>query len=259
MQQKILVAYEEYDFHSIYQMIHNFCAIELGSFYLDITKDRQYTMQANSKGRRSSQTAMYFIIEALTLWIAPILSFTAEDLWKFMPESKMDAQGNSSKREESVFLNTWYSLPTCYADEGKADQELSNWSNVSEVRDAVYKELERLRADGVIGSALESKVTLYCGREIYDVLDRLKDELRFVLITSSASVELVTDTPPSDSAHSTLSSNDEIWVGVTKAEEGKCTRCWHLRKEVGTDTKHPELCGRCIENVDGTGEERNFA
>lgn len=259
LQKKILVAYEEYDFHSIYQMIHNFCAIELGSFYLDITKDRQYTMQANSKGRRSSQTAMYFIIEALTLWIAPILSFTAEDLWKFMPESKMDAQGNSSKREESVFLNTWYSLPTCYADEGKADQELSNWSKVSEVRDAVYKELERLRADGVIGSALESKVTLYCGREIYDVLDRLKDELRFVLITSSASVELVTDTPPSDSAHSTLSSNDEIWVGVTKAEEGKCTRCWHLREEVGTDTKHPELCGRCIENVDGTGEERNFA
>lgn len=259
LQEKILVAYEEYDFHSIYQMVHNFCAIELGSFYLDITKDRQYTMQANSNGRRSSQTAMYYIIEALTLWVAPILSFTAEDLWKFMPESKIDVEGQTSKREESVFLNTWYKLPACYADANTADLALTNWNKISEVRDAVYKELERLRADGVIGSGLESKVTIYCGREIYDVLDKLKDELRFVLITSSATVELVVDNPPSDSVHTSLSSNDEIWVSVTKAEEGKCTRCWHLREEVGTDTKHPELCGRCIDNVDGSGEERNFA
>ena len=259
LQKQIQVAYENYDFHSIYQMIHNFCAIEMGSFYLDITKDRQYTMQANSLGRRSSQTAMYYIVEALALWIAPILSFTAEDLWKFMPENKMDAQGNTSKREASVFLNTWYELPECYSDAASADTALTQWNQILEVRDAVYKELERLRADGVIGSALGSKVTIYCGREIYDVLDAIKDELRFVLITSSAKIELVVDTPPSTSVHSTLSSNDEIWVMVTKAEEEKCTRCWHLREEVGTDSTHPELCHRCIENVDGKGEERHFA
>jgi len=259
LQSQIEAAYESYDFHSIYQMIHNFCAIELGSFYLDITKDRQYTMQANSLGRRSSQTAMYYIVEALALWIAPILSFTAEDLWKFMPENKMNAEGNATTREESVFLNTWYKLPSCYSDTASADVAMQKWSVISEVRDAVYKELERLRADGVIGSGLESKVTLYCGREIFDILDALKDELRFVLITSDASIEIASGTPPTNSVHTTLSTNDEIWVAVTKAEEGKCTRCWHLREDVGSNDAHPELCGRCIENVDGKGEERNFA
>ena len=259
LQTQIQAAYEKYDFHSIYQMIHNFCAIELGSFYLDITKDRQYTMQANSRGRRSSQTAMYYIIEALALWIAPVLSFTAEDLWKFMPENTVDAEGNSTKREASVFLNTWYGLPKCYVDNSSADLALEQWRAITEVRDAVYKELERLRADGVIGSALDSKVTISCGREIYDVLDALKDELRFVLITSDASIELVTVPPDDDSVHTTLSTNDEIWVSVTRSTENKCTRCWHLRKDVGTDKTHPELCGRCIENVDGTGEERRFA
>ncbi len=259
LQQRIQTAYDEYDFHSIYQMIHNFCAVELGSFYLDITKDRQYTMQADSLGRRSSQTAMYYILEALVLWVAPILSFTAEDIWKAMPSDKVDAQGNHVKRNESVFMDTWYRLPQCYADQSIADLELKHWNNISEVRDAVYKELERLRAYGAIGSALESKVTLYCGREIYDVLEKLKDELRFALITSSARIELVVDTPPDTSVHTTLSSNDEIWVGVTKSEDAKCTRCWHLREDVGKDNKHPELCGRCIENVDGSGEVRHFA
>jgi len=259
LQQRILAAYETYEFHNIYQMIHNFCAVELGSFYLDITKDRQYTMQTNSKGRRSSQTAMYYIAEALVLWMAPILSFTAEDIWKVMSENKVDADGNSTKRNESVFMDTWYSMPACYADEAIADTELNNWDKISQVRDAVNKELERLRADGAIGSALESKVTLHCGREIYDVLDNLKDELRFVFITSYANIELVTDAPPGTSVHTTLPGNDEIWVSVTKADEGKCTRCWHLREDVGSHSQHPELCGRCVENVDGNGEERNFA
>ena len=259
LQKQIMAAYEEYDFHSIYQMVHNFCAIELGSFYLDITKDRQYTMQENSVGRRSSQTAMSYIIEALTLWIAPILSFTAEDLWKSMPVNKINREGESSKREKSVFLNTWLELPECYADETSADKAMKHWNSISEVRDAVNKELEQLRAEGVIGSALEANVTLYCGREIFDILDVLKDELRFVLITSKASVELVVENPPSSSVHVTLSTNDDIWVSVTKVSDTKCTRCWHLREDVGNNATHPELCSRCIENVDGTGEERNFA
>ena len=259
LQQRIQTAYENYDFHSIYQMIHNFCAIELGSFYLDITKDRQYTMQADSLGRRSSQTAMYYISEALVLWMAPILSFTAEDIWQAMPENKTDTTGHREKRAASVFLNTWYEPAQCYVDEVAADKALSQWDKISEVRDAVYKELERLRAEGAIGSALESKVTLYCGREIYDVLAALEDELRFVMITSYANAELVVENPPDTAAHFTLSSNDEIWVVVTKAEEAKCTRCWHLRADVGSHTAHPELCGRCIENIEGKGEERHFA
>jgi len=259
LQKQIQSAYENYEFHSIYQMIHNFCAIELGSFYLDITKDRQYTMQANSTGRRSSQTAMYYIVEALALWIAPILSFTAEDLWQAMPANKVDADGKQTQRAESVLLNTWYALPECYSNESDAEIALQQWQKISEVRDAVYKELEQLRADGVIGSALESSVTIYCGREIFDVLSRLQDELRFVLITSNAVVELIVENPPANSVHTTLSSNDEIWVAVTKTDAGKCIRCWHLREEVGRDPKHPELCGRCIGNVDGKGEERYFA
>jgi isoleucyl-tRNA synthetase len=216
-------------------------------------------MQANSLGRRSSQTAMSYISEALALWIAPILSFTAEDLWKSMPENKINRDGKSSKREASVFLNTWFELPACYADDVTADKAMQHWERISEVRDAVNKELEQLRADGVIGSALEANVTLYCGREIFDILDNLKDELRFVLITSKASIVLVKETPPSSSVHVTLSTNDEVWVSVTKVSDAKCVRCWHLREDVGVDKKHPELCSRCIENVDGKGEGRDFA
>jgi isoleucyl-tRNA synthetase len=130
---------------------------------------------------------------------------------------------------------------------------------VMQVRDAVNKELEQLRNAGEIGANLQAEVTLYCGREIHDKLARLGDELRFVLITSTAAVQLVSDEPPAEAAHYTLENGDEIWVAVASSEHAKCDRCWHYREDVGSHAEHPDLCGRCVENVDGEGEVRKFA
>ena len=248
LQQQIITAYDNYEFHVIYQLVHNFCAVEMGSFYLDVIKDRQYTTQENSIARRSAQTALYHVVEAMARWLAPILSFTAEDIWQVMP----------GEREESVLLATWYDLPAMYSDETEAESETAFWHQVIEVRDAVNKELEALRVAGGIGSGLDAEVDLYCGREIHDQLARLEDELRFALITSYARI-YPAEAPPREGQHYTLSSNDEIWVAVAASSHAKCIRCWHHREDVGSHAKHPELCGRCIENVDASGEQRQFA
>ncbi len=248
LQRQIHAAYEQYEFHTIYQLIHNFCAVEMGSFYLDVIKDRQYTTQADSIARRSAQTAMYHVMEAMVRWLAPILSFTAEDIWQVMP----------GERSESVFLDVWYHVPEMYGSESEAEEQNQFWQQVIEVRDAVNKELEELRVAGGIGSGLDAEVDLYCGREIHDRLATLEDELRFVLITSEARLHLI-ETPPVEAQHYTLSSKDEIWVAVAPSAYPKCIRCWHHRKDVGTNEKHPELCGRCVENVEGKGELRKFA
>ena len=248
LQQQITTAYEAYEFHVIYQLIHNFCAVELGSFYLDITKDRQYTTRADSIARRSAQTAMYHIIEALVRWLAPILSFTAEDIWQVMP----------GYRNESALLNTWYALPEMYENTADEDAALLYWGKVIEVRDAVNKELEKLRIAGEIGSGLAAEVSVHCGREIYDVLAALEDELRFVFITSTAEIALY-ENPVPGAEHYTLSTNDEIWVSVKPSSAPKCVRCWHHRADVGSDDRHPQLCARCVENVEGDGEKRKYA
>ena len=248
LQQQIRKAYDNYEFHVIYQLVHNFCAVEMGSFYLDIIRDRQYTTQPDSIARRSAQTALYHVAEAMVCWLAPVLSFTAEDIWQAMP----------GQRNESVFLNTWYEVPVVYVDDDATRTETGFWQQVIEVRDAVNKELEALRVAGGIGSGLDAEVDLYCGREIFDLLDRLEDELRFVLITSYTRLHLL-ETPPSEGKHYTLSSNDEIWIAAAPSASPKCVRCWHHREDVGTHAAHPELCGRCVENIDGPGEHRNFA
>ena len=232
-------------FHRIYQMVHNFCNVDLGSFYLDVIKDRQYTTQKNSLARRSCQTAMHHISEALVRWFAPILSFTAEEIWNNMP----------GERSESVFLTQWYVLPETSVDE---TMNLSFWQQVLEARDAVSKELEQLRVAGGIGSSLAADVNLYCGAEIFQRLSSLEDELRFVLITSSANVYRDTE-KTDDAVHVKLENGDEIWVAVMPSEFNKCTRCWHHREDVGVEKKHPELCGRCVNNIDGDGELRQFA
>ncbi len=248
LQQQIIAAYDNYEFHVIYQLVHNFCAVEMGSFYLDVIKDRQYTTQQDSIARRSAQTALYHVVEAMARWLAPILSFTAEDIWQVMP----------GKREESVLLATWYDVPAMYSSDSEADKETAFWHQVIEVRDAVNKELEALRIAGGIGSGLDAEVDLYCGRELYDLLSKLEDELRFALITSYARIYLA-GSPPAEGQHYTLSNNDEIWVAVAASAHAKCIRCWHHREDVGSHAKHPELCGRCIENVDASGEQRQFA
>jgi len=240
LQEEIQKAYTEFQFHHIYQKLHQFCVIEMGSFYLDILKDRLYTMPANSRGRRSAQTAMYYILEALVRWLAPILSFTAEEIWRHMP----------GKRGESVFLETWYALPE------QADVDAAMWSTVIEVREMVSRELEQLRVAGGIGSSLDAEVDLYCAPEIKAVLDKLGDELRFVFITSYARVHALE--PRGDEAAST--GMEGLYVAVAPSAHEKCIRCWHHREDVGSHKEHPQICGRCIENITvDAGESREFA
>jgi isoleucyl-tRNA synthetase len=241
VQQDILAAYDKYQFHVIYQKIHNFCAQEMGSLYLDITKDRQYTMKADSVGRRSSQTAMYHILEALTRWMAPILSFTADELWEYLP----------GERSESVFLTDWYKQLTPLAS---GEFDLSVWNTVFSVRDAVSKEIETLRAEGKVKAGLTAEVTLFAQTALFEQLNKLGDELKFILITSRATLKTGDETPAS-AIETTVPG---LFVAVEPSEHARCDRCWHQTPEVGQHAEHPELCGRCIENVDGEGESRLF-
>ena len=243
LQQDVLANYEHYQFLQAHQKIHHFCSVDMGSFYLDVIKDRQYTLQQDSLARRSSQTAMFHIAESFVRLIAPIISYTAEEIWLAMP----------GEREESVFLATAYEgLPEF---DGEGSNELEFWQPVIETRELVSKELERVRAEGSIGSGLDANVTLYCGDALFDKLSTLKDELRFVLITSYAQVKPLADKTEQASA----TDNDALFIEVIASEHEKCTRCWHRREDVGTTQEHPELCGRCVENVEGDGEQRSFA
>ena len=246
LQEELVSSYEKYEFHTIYQKVHHFCNVEMGSFYLDINKDRMYTTQQNSVPRRSAQTAMFHIAEALVRWLTPVLSFTAEEIWSHMP----------GKREESVLLTTWHELPQTITH--RSQMNMVFWDKVISVREAVSGELEKARVAGVIGGSLDAEVGLYCGRELLDMLDTFKDELRFILITSYARLYLAGE-PPKEAEHYTLPSGDEVWVSVASSAHEKCVRCWHHREDVGGNSQHPELCGRCVENVDGEGEQRLFA
>lgn len=242
LQEKIMEAYENYHFQAIYQLIHNYCSVDLGSFYLDIIKDRQYTAKQNSMARRSSQTAMYYIAHAFVRWIAPILSFTADEIWQYLPGAK----------EDSVFMTTWWAD---FPKFKKPNEVSAYWDWMSTVRDAVNKSLEVWRAEDKIGSALEAKVTLYAEKNILEKLARLGDELRFALIVSDANVDDI------KKANSTAEKTDVegLLVQIEKSEAPKCARCWQRRLDVGENKAHPELCGRCVVNVVGAGESRQFA
>lgn len=243
LQREIISAYDTYQLHIIYQKLHNFCIVDLGGFYLDILKDRLYTAKSDSVARRSAQTALYHIAEAFTRWITPILSYTADELWDALPTLE--------SREENVFLAEWYSLPVVN-EAGTFDSDY--WALIAEVKTAVNKVLETKRNEGVIGKALSASVTLYCDGELYEQLSRLKNELRFVLITSEA---LVKNTSPSP--ESVVTELEGLSVVVEANNNPKCTRCWHQRPEVGTLAAHPELCHRCVDNIDRKGEIRYFA
>ena len=234
-QQDIITAYDSYQFHTIYQKVHNFCSNEMGSLYLDITKDRQYTMGENSIGRRSTQTAMYHILEAITRWVAPILSFTADELWEYLP----------GERNESVMLNTWYDQLAPLPETEKID--LVSWEQIFKVRDIVSKSIEEKRNTGLVKGGLTTEVTIKAGEQWFKPLRLVGEELKFVLITSK--VELILD-DVSDSA---------IEIQVVASGYKRCDRCWHQVDEVGKDSVHPELCDRCIDNIDGDGELRLYA
>jgi isoleucyl-tRNA synthetase len=240
LQNDVVTAYRNYEFHAIYQKVHNFCVVELGGFYLDILKDRLYTTGARSAPRRSAQTAMYHVAQAMVRWLAPILSFTADEVWGFLPGVQND----------SVFLNVWHQFPA-----GAERVPSIDWGALIALKADVARDLERLRAAGDIGAPLEAEVTVYAPAGQAGRFAALRDELRFLLITSQAHV-VETDTPP-DSTVPT--SEPGVWIEVKPSSQPKCVRCWHLRSDVGSDPRHPELCARCVINVEGPGEERQYA
>ncbi len=243
LQTEIEAAYTNYQFLNVYQKVHHFCSLDLGGFYLDIIKDRQYTTQSDSLARRSCQTALYHVAEALVRWVAPILSFTADEIWASLPGA----------RSESVQLETWYT--GLFALDADAAMGHRFWQQLLAVKTAVNKELEVRRAAGGMKSSLGAEVTLYCDETLKGLLERLGDELRFVLITSAATIAPIAQ---ADSA-AVATEIDGLKLAISASGHTKCTRCWHLRDDVGQHAKHPELCGRCVDNVDGNGESRAFA
>ncbi|MDR9499648.1 MAG: isoleucine--tRNA ligase [Hydrogenovibrio sp.] len=243
VQNTVIDAYDQYQFHSIYQAVTHFCSIELGAFYLDVIKDRQYTTQADSQARRSAQTALYHIVEALSRWIAPILSFTGEEIWQSIP----------GKRSDTIFTETWYDGLQPLDESAQMNSDY--WARLIAVRSDVAKQLETLRKDGRIKNSLTAEVTLYAEDGLYQDLMALEDELRFVLITSEATVRPLSDKP--DSARK--GEVEGLWIDAAATEHPKCGRCWHHRPDVGTHEVDPDLCQRCVDNVHGQGEERRFA
>ncbi|MFZ7229163.1 isoleucine--tRNA ligase [Avibacterium avium] len=240
-QKEIQEAYDNYQFHAVVQRLMKFCSIEMGSFYLDIIKDRQYTTKADSLARRSCQTALWHIAEALVRWIAPILSFTADEIWQYIP----------GERTEFVFTEEFYDgLFPLSAEETMND---AYWQQVLKLRDEVNRVLEQARADKTIGAALEAEVTLYANDEYAKILSQLENELRFVLITSKAQVK------PLAEADVEAGEVEGFKVKVVRSANEKCPRCWHYSDTIGTNPAHPTLCSRCVENVDGEGEVRRFA
>uniref|UniRef100_UPI0025F94C90 class I tRNA ligase family protein n=1 Tax=Arenimonas sp. TaxID=1872635 RepID=UPI0025F94C90 len=233
LQEKIKAAYERYDFAEIVQSLANFCSVDLGSLYLDVTKDRLYTMQEDSRGRRSAQGAMYRIAEAFVRWVAPILTFTAQEMWAYLP----------GQRDEHVLFTTWYEGLAPLT--GDAELSAEAFERLLALREQVSKTLEPLRAAGTIGAALEAEIGLRCGVADQNWLAPLVDELRFLFI--SGDVRLIADEAAKD-----------ITVEASATTKSKCVRCWHHRDDVGLIAAHPQLCGRCVDNVDGAGEDRRW-
>ena len=237
LQQEIRAHFNEYEFHPVVAKLQMYCSEDLGGFYLDILKDRLYTSGVDSAARRSAQTAIWHITQTLLRLMAPVLSFTVEEAWSvFAEKSSYDASG------ETIFTQTFYELPAI-AD---ADALLDKYASLREIRTAVQKELEALRVSGAIGSSLQAEVTIHASGEQLALLQDLGDDLKFVLITSAAHVI------PSDSA-------GETKIQVTASTHKKCERCWHYRADVGKHAEHAGLCGRCVSNLFGQGEQRHAA
>jgi isoleucyl-tRNA synthetase len=237
LQGELLGAYDRYEFHRVYHEVHNFCVVELGAFYLDVVKDRIYTTRRESLARRSAQTALWHVAQAMTRWIAPVLSFTAEEVWALLP----GASG------PTVFASEFHRFP-----DAKAPLEL-DFDALLSVRTAVAREIERQRNDGLLGGSLEAEVDLYCDRVLAGKLAQFGDELRFALIVSRAAAHPVEQAPHDALMDGTLK------LKVVASTHPKCTRCWHRRADLGSVAVHPGLCPRCVSNVDGPGETRRFA
>ncbi|MCL4772236.1 MAG: class I tRNA ligase family protein, partial [Burkholderiaceae bacterium] len=224
-QQEVLAHYRGYEFHPVVAKLQLYCSEDLGGFYLDVLKDRLYTTAPKSLARRSAQTALHQITHAMLRWMAPFLSFTAEEAWKVFGSS------------ESIFLETYQTLPS--GDEGLA----AKWERLRAIRDQVNKEIEGVRAAGQVGASLQACVELTAPPEDHALLASLGEDLKFVFITST--IKLI--------AGSTMN------ISVKASSDQKCERCWHYRADVGQDAAHPTLCGRCTSNLYGAGEHRTCA
>jgi isoleucyl-tRNA synthetase len=245
LHEEVVESYRKYEYHVIYQKVHNFCVVDLGGFYLDLLKDRLYTTPRKSAARRSAQTALFHIAESMVRWLAPILSFTADEAWGFLP----------GKRSESVFLETWHPLPSA-GDGGAID-----WNLFITLKAAVAQELEKLRIAGTIGSSLDAEVEVFAKDEFRERLSALGAELRFLLITSEAVVKRVSNAagPPVGAVKvAEIAKDGGVWIRVQASSAQKCERCWHHRPDVGSNTEHPTICGRCVDNVTGPGEPRQL-
>jgi isoleucyl-tRNA synthetase len=239
LQDEIVEAYSNYRFLGIYQRLHHFCSVDMGAFYLDVIKDRLYTLPKDHPARRSAQTAMYHILEALVRWMAPVCCFTAEEIWSQMP----------GQRDDSVTLATWYQ-----GLEGGADEHADLWRRLRAVREVVGPKLEELRRAKAIGSSLAAEITLEASGELARSLNEMGDELRFVFISSDVHLGSVTE-----ALETVEIEGDTLKVAVGATDHGKCVRCWHHRDSVGEHPEHPELCGRCVVNVTTAGETRRWA
>ncbi|MBQ9274003.1 MAG: isoleucine--tRNA ligase [Succinivibrio sp.] len=242
-QKQLIAYYDNYDFHMVVQLLMRFCSIELGSFYLDIIKDRQYTASATGLARRSCQSALYLIAEALLRWMAPIMSFTAQEAWQALP----------GEREEFVFTSRWF--------EGLRELDESSpfnsayWERILKFRDEANRALESARNAGIIGGSLEANLTVYTSGQLKDDLVQLGDELKFVLITSKT---VLSDAPAP--AEAVVAEGLKCAFTVSKSAAQKCERCWHYEEDVGQDAAHPTLCRRCVQNItEALGELRRFA
>jgi len=235
LQAEILAHFERFEFHPVVSKLQRFCSEDLGAFYLDVLKDRLYTTAPDSLARRSAQTALWHITQAMLRWMAPFLSFTAEEAWKVLDGG------------DSIFTETWWDFGGADAH-GDADADadvelLSKWARIRAVRDTVNKEIEALRTSGGVGSSLQAEVAITAAAEDHAALASLGDDLKFVLITSAA----------------TLSPGETLDVHVQPRQAPKCERCWHWREDVGIDPAHPTICGRCTANLYGAGETRLVA
>jgi isoleucyl-tRNA synthetase len=228
LQDEILAHYEAYEFHPVVAKLQVYCSEDLGAFWLDVLKDRLYTTAPDSHARRSAQTALWHVTHAMLRWMAPFLSFTAEEAWKVF----------AGEGSDSIFVET-------YVDTGawRDDVLLAKWSRIREVRDVANKEIEAVRAAGGVGSSLQATLRITAPPDLHAVLASLGDDLKFVMITSAA----------------TLMAGDALAVEVTPSGATKCERCWHWRDDVGHDAAHPTICGRCTSNLHGAGEPRRVA
>ena len=238
LQGEIVDAYADYRFLHIYQRLHHFCSLDLGAFYLDIIKDRLYTLPADHPARRSAQTAMQHILEALVRWLAPLCCFTAEEIWAEMQGERVD----------SVMMATWYPGLSEIGDEDRVF-----WQRLRAVREVVGPRLEELRRSKAIGSSLAAEITLQAEGKLADVLGRVGDELRFFFLSSDVHLG-----PVEGEAAEAEIQGHRLRFSVRPTAHGKCIRCWHHRDSVGSNAEHPELCGRCVDNISSAGETRRW-